>query len=450
MTSTAFRLSIITALAAAGPLGAQPIISTATFQQGTAGYTGSLDRKIGPAGAGDANGADIDTDTTSYFIDGGASALNDAGARHGLLRFSNVASGIPAGAKVISATVDMITATVADAQSGGALNLYQLNTAFDGTSTWDGTFGGDGLAGNISSILGSFDRPAAGMPVSARADRAVESWLSGGTNFGFGIRSDRSTDGWSPNTTGAATVANRPKLTVNYTLDPLVNVASFRQGVGGYTGTADLRLDSAGMDQDGSTVEEVFLDGFDDTIATPSADQSYLVRFNGLNLGQYQEIHKAELVLVSGFASANADSAGPFHVHQVLRDWSTSSTYASFDSNGNPAVNGPVELQAGGVIAPAATTVEGMNDTEMMHIDVTSIVENWRAGQTNYGFYVGTPSPAEGGTNNGWQIFTTGAADASFRPELRIVGIRVPEPASGVMIVFSGLLLSGFKRRRRC
>jgi hypothetical protein len=449
MKRNVLPISLLIGIASAAPLAAAPIISTATFQQGTAGYTGSLDRKIGPAGAGDANGADIDTDTTSYFIDGGGTALNDAGARHGLIRFDNIDSGLPAGAKIVSATLDMITATVADAQSNGAINLYQLNTAFDGTSTWDGTFGGDGLAGDVGAILGSFDRPAAGMPVSSRADRAVEAWLGGGTNLGFGIRSDRSTDGWSPNTTGAATVANRPKLSVNYTLDPLVDVVSLQQGVGGYTGTKDLRLDSAGMDQDGSTVEEVFLDGFDDTIATPSADQSYLIRFDGLNLSQYQEIHQAELVLVSGFASGNADSAGPFHVHQVLRDWSTSSTYASFDSDGNAAVNGPLELQAGGVIAPASTEVTGMNDTEVMHIDVKSIVENWRQGQTNYGFYIGTPSPADGGTNNGWQIFTTGATGASFRPELRIVGIRVPEPATAVMIGLGGLLLSAVARRWR-
>ena len=75
--------------------------------------------------------------------------------------------------------------------------------------------------------------------------------------------------------------------------------------------------------------------------------------------------------MVSGFASTNADSPGPFTVHQVLRDWTTSSTYASFDSNGNPAVNGPLELVAGGAVAAAATSVTGMNDTEVMHIDVT-------------------------------------------------------------------------------
>ena len=446
MKSTIHGLSLLAATLIVAPLGAAPIISTATFQQGTAGYTGSFDRKIGPAAAGDANGADIDTDTTSYFIDGGGTALNDAGARHGLLRFSNVAAGIPAGAKIVSASVDMITATVADAQSGGAYNLYELNTAFDGTSTWDGTFGGDGLAGNVGTIQGSFDRPAAGMPVSARVDRAVQSWLSGGTNLGFGIRSDRSTDGWSPNTTGAVTVANRPKLTVNYTLDPLVDVKSYQNGVGGYTGTSDLRLDSGGMTIDGSTTEETFLDGFN--AANNSVDQSYLLRFNGLNLSGYQEIHKAELVLVSGFSSANADSPGPYTVHQVLTDWTTSSTYADFDSNGDPALNGPLELVAGGDVAAPSTTVTGINDAEVMHIDVTSIVENWRKGQTNFGFYIGTAGPDAGGTDNGWQIFTTGTAAANFRPELRIIGIRVPEPASASLVLLGTGMLTLLRRRR--
>jgi hypothetical protein len=434
----------------AAPLSAAPIISSATFQQGTAGYSGSFDRKISPTGGVDVNGADVDTDTTSYFFDGGATP-DDTAIRHGLLRFSDIigGTGLPAGAKIISASLDMVTTTVADSQSGGTYNLYRLSTPFDSSSTWAAPFGGDGITGDVGGILGSFDRPAVGEPISARADRAVEAWLSGAANLGFGIRSDRTTDGWSANTTGATTVANRPKLTVNYSVDPLVDVASFQDGTNGYNGTTDLRLDSAGMDLDGSTVQEVFVDGFDDTIATPSADQSYLLKFDGLDLGQYQQIHKAELVLVSGFASANADSAGPFTVHQVLTDWSTSSTYASFDSNGNPAVNGPLELVAGGDIAAAVTSVTGMNDTEMMHIDVTSIVENWRAGQTNFGFYIGTPSPADGGTNNGWQIFTTGAADASFRPELRIVGVLVPEPAAAVLMIFGAILTPSLTRRRR-
>ena len=169
MNPSALRLSFMLALALAAPLSAAPLISTVTFQQGVGGYTGSFDRKISPNGSVDIDGAAVDTDTTSYFLDGGTSALNDAGARHGLLRFDTIvgAGAVPAAAKVISATVDTVTNNSTDAQSGGTFNLYRLNTGFDSNSTWAAPFGGDGLAGDVGEILGSFDRPALGQPVSA-------------------------------------------------------------------------------------------------------------------------------------------------------------------------------------------------------------------------------------------------------------------------------------------
>jgi hypothetical protein len=129
--------------------------------------------------------------------------------------------------------------------------------------------------------------------------------------------------------------------------------------------------------------------------------------------------------------------------------WSTSTTYASLDSNGDPTLNGPLELEAAGTIAAAAASVAGINDTEVIYIDVTSVVENWRLGQTNNGFYIGTPSPGDGGTANGWQIFTTGAADASFRPELRIIGILVPEPTASLLLAIAVALAAASTRRNR-
>jgi hypothetical protein len=448
--------TLFVAMAFAATLSAAPLV-TVSFQQGAAGYTDSFDRKISPAGTADANGADIDTDIDgpdadanidAYFIDGGGSALNDTGARHGLLRFSNIVggSGIPAGAKIISARIDAITNLAPDAQTGDAINVYRLTTAFDGTSTWAAPFGGNGLTGDVGEILGSFDdMDVAGSATSARVDRAVQSWVNGEPNLGFGIRSDRGTNGWSPHTTGAGTIANRPKLTVTYTTDPLVEVTSYQQGVNSYGGTVDLRFNSAdGSATDGSTIVQEFLDGSDPLLTTPSPDQSTFLRFNGINLN-YPAIYRAELVIKTGLSSANADSPGPFHVHQVLRDWTTSTTYASLDSNSDPTVNTSTELVTGGVIGPVAATVTGINDTEVMYIDVTSIVENWRAGQPNYGFYIGTPSAANGGTANGWQIFFSGATDASFRPELRIIG--VPEPTAAVLFAFGAMLSLPLRRR---
>ena len=432
-----------------------PIVTT-TFQQGAAGYTDSFDRKISPDGTADLNGSAVDTDidgpdanTTidNFFIDGGASALNDNGARHGLLRFGNIVGGsaIPAGAKILSAQIDALTNLAPDAQTGDALNVYRLTTAFDGSSTWAAPFGGNGTIGDVGEILGSFDdMDLAGSPTSARVDRAVQSWVDGAPNLGFAIRSDRGTNAWSPHTTGSGTVANRPKLTVEYTTDPLVEVTSYQQGVNSYAGTVDLRFnsDGGGTATNGATINQDFLDGYD--AAVPSPDQSALLRFDGINLN-YPAIYKAELVIKTGLGSANSDSPGPFRVHQMLREWNLSTTYANLDSNADPAVNTSTELVAGGTIASAAATVTGINDTEVMYIDVTSIVRNWRDGQPNYGFYIGTPSPVDGGTSNGWQIFFSGATDSSFRPELRIIG--VPEPAAAVLLMIGAVL--PFARRSR-
>jgi hypothetical protein len=451
--------SICTILALSLCATVDAAIVTATFQNGAAGYTDTFDRKISPDGSADLNGSAVDTDidgpdanTTidNYFIDGGASTLNDTGARHGLLRFSNIVggSGIPANAKILSARIDALTNLAPDAQTGDAYNVYRLNTAFDGSSTWAAPFGGDGLAGDVGEILGSFDdMDAAGNPTFARVDKAVQAWVNGAPNLGVGIRSDRGTNAWSPHTTGSGTVANRPKLTVEYTTDPLVEVTSYQQGVNSYAGTVDLRFNSAdGSATNGSTIVQEFLDGSDPAATTPSPDQSTFLRFDGINLN-YPAIHKAELVIKTGFSSANADSPGPFHVHQILRDWNTSTTYASLDSNSDPTINTSTELQAGGWIGPAAATVTGINDTEVMYIDVTSIVRNWRNGQPNYGVFIGTPALADGGTANGWQVFFSGATDSSFRPELRIIG--VPEPTYIVLLLLGAAMVMSRKFRAK-
>jgi hypothetical protein len=444
MTRTITSLSLVplATLVLVAPLSSAPIITTATFQQGTAGYSSTFDRKIGPTAANEVDGSAVNTDATSYFIDGGASALNDDGATQGLLRFGSIvgAGGVPAGATVVSATVDVITGSTSNAQSGGAYNLYRLSTPFNSSSSWASDFGGDGLAGNVSGILGSFDgMNAIGNPASARADNAVQAWVNGAANLGFGIRSDRNTDGWSPHTTGSATIVSRPKLTVNYTTDPRVVVGqygpsadSFPNGNGG---------GSVGTIVDGSTVSEGFVDGDN---GTDSFDQPYLVRFNNLDLN-FAQIMKAELTFVSGFGSANADSPEPWTIHRMLQDWNLSTTYASLDKNGNPALTNPAELVAGGVISPAAYTLPNVNDTEVVHLDVTSIVESWRTGAPNYGFYVGAGATS----TNGWQFFTSGAADTSFRPTLRIVGVRIPEPTAALLTSVGTALAAAMTLRKR-
>src|SRR5262245_33232687 len=173
------------------------VLTTVSFQNGTAGYADAFDRRIGP-GASQVNGSAVNTDASSYFIDGGASALNDTGFTQGLIRFDNVigGGGIPAGARIVSADLEArtTTTTVSSAsQSNGAYNVYALNTAFNGgTVDDDAAFatGGNGVTGNVAAINGSFDgMTTADSIVKARVDRAVQNWVDGGTNFGLAIAS---------------------------------------------------------------------------------------------------------------------------------------------------------------------------------------------------------------------------------------------------------------------
>ena len=63
-------------------------LTTATFQNGVDGYAGTFDRRITQTAG--TNGSAVNTDSASFFVDGGSSALDDTGVQEGLLRFSNL------------------------------------------------------------------------------------------------------------------------------------------------------------------------------------------------------------------------------------------------------------------------------------------------------------------------------------------------------------------------
>ena len=252
-----------------------------TFQNGVNGYAGTFDRRIGPAGEGDGS---VVTGQTTYYLDGGASTLNDTGYTQGLIRFSGVETLIPAGAKIVNAKLTVVTKTHSNAQSANSFTVYRLTRAFDSTSSVTTDFGADGLKGDVDWILGSFEGMTAASTatvVSADVTRAVQSWVDGSPNYGMGIRSDQGTDGWSFHTTGA-TVSLRPKLEVTYLQGTDIQISEFQQGLNGYTnGTQVFYSAPTPVAPNppvyttivGSTVEESFLDGVNPPTLEPDIDR---------------------------------------------------------------------------------------------------------------------------------------------------------------------------------
>lgn len=100
------------------------------------------------------------------------------------------------------------------------------------------------------------------------------------------------------------------------------------------------------------------------------------------------------------------------------------------------------EVFGAGKIAAAAASPTNLEDGQVVHIDVTSVVENWRKDAANKRFYIDAD-----GTSDSWRIFASGATDPEFRPELRIIGIAVPEPSAFGLVSILGLVM--LKRSRR-
>ena len=399
-------------------LAAVPV--TIVFQNGLNGYEGTFDRRIGPGGEVDGN--QIGGQTT-YYIDGGGSALNDSGYTQGLIRFSDVETAIPAGAKILDAKITVVTKTHGNAQSGDSFNVYRLTRAFDSSSSVTTDFGPDGLNEDVDWILGSFHGPnvsSEASVVSADVTRAIQSYVDGSPNLGLGIRSDRGTNGWSFHTTGA-TDTLRPKLEVTYLLDEDVAANDFQQGVNGYDESIQVVYKAATpVEPDppsyttvvGSTVEQEFLDGINPPTLEP--DIPSMLRLGGVETQLAgRKIESVTLKIVTGFASSASDSPGPFTVHRLLVPFTETSNYGDFAGDSGA-------MLSAGQITPAIATFTDMADCEVVDVDVSEAVKSWAAGEPNHGLYIGS------GTPNGWQIFLTGATDSSFRPLLRVVSSPAP------------------------
>lgn len=379
---------------------------TSTFQNGLNGYEGTFEKRISPGGISD-SGADFQ----EYYLDGSSffpdHVQNDIME---LIRFDGiVGSGenqIPAGSTIISAKLQFHTGTDSNAVSDGPWMIGILNEAV----TIDTQYADLDLQPDIPEFRGA--RNISGRPllsgyadistlevVAADVTKAVQAWVNGDENHGLTIFANDTTNGWQFSTIGNEDISKRPALVVEYTTAP-IKVFEF-------TASKSAVINNIAPTINGDVTAVSFLDGGPDDI------REVLVRFDSIfgeeenQIKDFDQIIKAELIVhTSGSPefSADADSDDPYFVHQLLVDW---------DLTTNFGASGPTTAAA--QINEAVGEFIGMGEFAEATADMTSIVSNWKAGQSNFGVNI------KPGGQDGWQIFLNGASDSSLVPTLRVL-----------------------------
>jgi hypothetical protein len=396
--------------------------TTVSFQEGVGGYTGLFDlfisQNAGSIPNGGPDGNVLGSTVPQKFADGRYAERTDNNADatievQYLLKFDNMfgdgAGKIPVGAKITGASLTLTSGDGGNAQTNGDWGLAQMLVPFDATTTWNSL--SNGFNAGAAFIGGASDRPldnayagpiaasGASTAVKTAADitRIVQKWSSGAANNGLLLRPS-TTDGWQIMTSGAPIADLRPKVEVTYTTapQPTSTTVTLQQGANGYTGTSMAWLqggisDGAGgfpnqVTTDGATLDTAFLDG--SNLSNTSADDQALIKFSNIFVSQggsvpdSATILDAQLIVDTGSAvtSINVHTPGDFGVHRMLADWNTTSLFTDFGGNGPD--------EAGGEIGPVLDTTGAMIADARAYFDVTSAVNAWKSGASNFGFNI--------------------------------------------------------------
>jgi hypothetical protein len=265
----------------------------------------------------------------------------------------------------------------------------------------------------------------------------VQAWVNGEANYGWAMPSWNSeinpswgngTDGLGFRACESPNVDDRPRLRVFWLPPDSVQMASFRQGVDGYTGAQDTRIRQASPDESGATLTGVFVDAI--VFGSTNNPDQVLIRFAdviGTNPGQVPPgavIEAAVLDLATVIGNGYGDG-GLFYA--MLSPWQDTDTW-------NTLVNG---IQTDGIEAATTPTTTAGSPTlnpnvcgGYMSFEVTPDVQAWASGLwPNYGWAI-LPWP---GGSDGWGISTSESAAENDRPRLRVYYTVPPAPETIVL-----------------
>lgn len=178
-----------------------------SFQQGVAGYSGTVDTEIWAL----APTTILDTNPNAT-----TDANNDGGESQVLMRFDDIV-GTKDGQVPPDAHVHSAKLVVSAFDQGDTVNLHRLLVPFDATATWDSVISGisaDGLEASRQKDSFTFGKIAANSStISFDVTDTVQAWVSGAANYGW-VFLNTGGNGWDFYASEFDDVKQRPKLEI--------------------------------------------------------------------------------------------------------------------------------------------------------------------------------------------------------------------------------------------
>lgn len=220
-------------------------------------------------------------------------------------------------------------------------------------------------------------------------------------------------------------------------------VVTFQQGVNGYAGALERRINSVDglVTGAGGSGTNLGIDGYKPNTAVPPAatnyspDQPVLMRFDSIFGAGAGQIPAGAFILdatlqLSSHSNAAADSPGPIGIAPLLQSFTSSTVYHDFDTSG-----GTEETATGGNRGPwfengkslrplagygkvGQASVTTFDAATTYTARITPLVRAWKNGAlTNNGFALQT---GFAGTTDAWTIRTSTYATQASRPKLSV------------------------------
>jgi acid phosphatase len=196
--------------------------------------------------------------------------------------------------------------------------------------------------------------------------------------------------------------------------DPLVHVATFRQGLNGYTGAQDTMLRADIPATSYATTQDLSVD-VDIGTAAGSQPAQALVKFADLfgpgpgQIPDGAQILSAKLILHTSSGTAG-HSKDEIRTHRLLTAWNDTATWGTM---GGGVSNNDVEAAA----ASSFTVIPTVGDAPAI-FDATADVDAWRAGAPNHGWLLRDSSS---GAGDGWFFKSCETTtDPTIRPTLEV------------------------------